>query len=134
MELMFEGIKNYNVSVREWMDDVIFLYKLVSGQADHSYGIHVARLAGLPKQVIGRAREILGNLEINSISSNGIPSLVQSDIAKKKKQEVQPELFSQKENPLIGKIRTLDINNISPLDALNLLNEWKKELKEDIEK
>ncbi|MBU1086763.1 MAG: DNA mismatch repair protein MutS [Candidatus Omnitrophica bacterium] len=128
MEMMFKGIKNYNVSVREWNDEVIFLYKLIQGQADHSYGIHVARLAGLPKQVINRAREILGNLEINSISSNGIPSLVQSDINKKKKQEVQPELFSQKENILISKIRAIDLNQLSPIEALNLLDQWKQEI------
>ncbi|MBU1045104.1 MAG: DNA mismatch repair protein MutS [Candidatus Omnitrophica bacterium] len=128
MEMMFSGIKNYNVAVREWNDEVIFLYKLIQGQADHSYGIHVARLAGLPKQVIARAREILANLEINSISSNGIPSLVQSDINKKTKQEVQPELFSQKENVLIAKIRTIDINQLSPIEALKLLNQWKQEV------
>ncbi len=127
MEMMFKGIKNYNVAVREWNDEVIFLYKLMQGQADHSYGIHVARLAGLPKQVIARAREILGNLEINSISSNGIPSLVQSDI-NKKKQEVQPELFSQKENMLINKIRAVNINQLSPMEALNLIDQWKQEI------
>lgn len=126
MEMMFKGIKNYNVAVREWDDQVIFLYKLIQGQADHSYGIHVARLAGMPKQVISRAREILGNLEINSISSNGIPSLVHSDLDKKK-QEVQPELFSQKENLLSSKIRSIDINNLSPIEALNLINQWKQD-------
>jgi DNA mismatch repair protein MutS len=128
MEMMFEGIKNYNISVREWQDEVVFLYKLISGQADHSYGIHVARLAGLPKQVISRARQILANLEINSISSSGIPSLVQADGNKQKNNEFQPELFSHKENPLINKIRTLDINSLSPIEALNLIDQWKKEI------
>ena len=82
MELLFKGVKNYNVSVREWNEEVIFLYKLIRGSSDHSYGIHVARLAGLPNEVIQRAREILSNLEINSMSEEGIPSLVKSDLKK----------------------------------------------------
>ncbi len=130
MELLFKGVKNYNVSVKEWNEEVIFLYKLIQGSADHSYGIHVARLAGLPNQVIHRAREILSNLEINSMSADGIPSLVRSDMKKTKKSEVQPELFQGRENPLISQIKGVDINNLSPIDALNLINEWKNRLKD----
>lgn len=128
MELLFKGIKNYNVAVREWNDQVIFLYKLIKGSADHSYGIHVARLAGLPAEVITRAREILSNLEINSISGDGIPSLVKSTKNKKGKHEVQPDLFQQKENALIKTIQSMDLNRISPLEALNLINKWKESL------
>ncbi|MCK4993446.1 MAG: DNA mismatch repair protein MutS [Candidatus Omnitrophica bacterium] len=131
MELLFKGVKNYNVSVREWNDEVIFLYKLIRGSSDHSYGIHVARLAGLPNEVIIRAREILSNLEINSMSADGIPSLVKSDIEKRRRKEVQPELFQNRENPLIAKIRGLDINNLNPIKALNLINEWKESLKKE---
>ncbi len=131
MELLFKGVKNYNVSVREWNEEVIFLYKLIKGSADHSYGIHVARLAGLPQQVISRAREILSNLEINSMSVDGIPSLVKSDIDKKAKGQIQPELFQNRENPLIAQIRSIDINNLSPLKALNLISEWKDSLKKE---
>ncbi|MFH1458840.1 MAG: DNA mismatch repair protein MutS [Candidatus Omnitrophota bacterium] len=128
MELLFEGIKNYNVAVREWNDQVVFLYKLIKGFADHSYGIHVARLAGLPKEVVQRAREILSNLEINSITGDGIPSLVKSDVLKNSKKEIQPELFNKKENPVVKEILLADINKISPLEALNLINKWKEAL------
>lgn len=129
MELLFKGVKNYNVSVREWNEEVIFLYKLMQGSSDHSYGIHVARLAGLPNEVIIRAREILSNLEINSMSAEGIPSLVKSDAQKIRKKETQPELFQSRENPLLAQIRGLDINKLSPIEALNLINEWKNNLK-----
>ncbi len=128
LELTLKGVKNYNVAVREWNSEVIFLYKLIKGAADHSYGIHVGRLAGLPREVIARAREILSNLEINSISNEGIPSLVKSDRDKKDKKEIQPELFQQQENKIVGKIRSLDVDRLTPLDALNLINKWKEEL------
>jgi len=131
MELLFKGVKNYNVSVREWNEEVIFLYKLIRGSSDHSYGIHVARLAGLPQEVIHRAREILSNLEINSMSAEGIPSLVKSDFKKTGKREMQPELFQDRENPLIARIRGLDINSLSPIQALNIINEWKDSLKKE---
>ena len=130
LELMFEGIRNYNVSVKEWNDEVIFLYKLAAGSADHSYGIHVGRLAGLPKEVIGRAREILSNLEINSVSYDGIPSLVKSSMRKK---EVQQELFTARENPLLNEIRNLEIDRISGLEALNLIHKWKENLNKENE-
>jgi len=133
MAILFNGIKNYNIAVREWNDEVIFLYKLVEGAADHSYGIHVARLAGLPQKVITRAREILSNLEINSMSSNGIPSLVKSGLNGKKIQETQPELFQHKENPVAGEIKATDVNDLTPLEALNLINKWKKSLNKNKE-
>ncbi len=129
LELMFDGIKNYNVAVKEWNDEVIFLYKLARGSADHSYGIHVGRLAGLPKEVITRAREILSNLEINSVSYDGIPSLVKSSAGKTA--EVQGELFAPKEDPLLNEIRNLEIDRVSGLDALNLINKWKENLKKE---
>ena len=126
LALTCSGVKNYNVAVREWNEDITFLYKVVPGFADHSYGIHVGRLAGLPKEVISRAREILSNLEINSVSSNGIPSLVKSDNDSK---EVQPDLFSQKESHIIKKLQAIDVNSLTPIEALNKLNKLKEELK-----
>ncbi len=75
LALTMKGVKNYNVAVREWEDKVIFLRKIVPGGADQSYGIQVARLAGLPRQVLGRAREILDNLEGNAINEVGQPKL-----------------------------------------------------------
>ncbi|MBU4304155.1 MAG: DNA mismatch repair protein MutS [Candidatus Omnitrophica bacterium] len=133
MEMLFKGIKNYNVAVREWNDEVVFLYKLIPGSADHSYGIHVARLAGLPREVIARAREILSNLEINSMSHEGIPSLVKSNKKDSANQEKQGELFQAKENPIIAEIRSLEVNHLSPLEALNMISGWKERLRKEHE-
>ncbi len=128
LELTLKGVKNYNVAVREWNDEVIFLYKLMKGSSDHSYGIHVGRLAGLPPEVIRRAREILSNLEINSLTSDGIPSLVKSGDKGGKGKARQLSLFAtEKENPVLGRLRLLDLNGLTPLEALNLLGQLKKE-------
>ncbi|MCM8813229.1 MAG: DNA mismatch repair protein MutS [Candidatus Omnitrophica bacterium] len=128
LELTCAGIKNYNVAVREWNDEVLFLYKLARGAADHSYGIHVGRLAGLPRQVIVRAREILSNLEINSLSADGIPSLVKSDQRPHAAAARQPELFCAPENPVLADLRSVDINRLTPLEALNRLQQWRDQL------
>src|SRR3990170_145835 len=78
LALLRENIRNFNVAVREWNDQVIFLHKIVPGGADRSYGIHVARLAGLPQELLGRAREILLNLEKGEFSPEGMPRLAQT--------------------------------------------------------
>ena len=85
------GVKNYNVAVREWHDQVIFLHKILPGGTDKSYGIQVGRLAGLPKAVIARAKEVLGNLEESELSAEGKPKLAKT----KKKSEVReaPQMF-----------------------------------------
>ena len=75
LESTREGVRNYNVAVREWNDQIIFLHKIVKGGADKSYGIQVARLAGLPDDLIARAREILANLEQAELSADGKPAL-----------------------------------------------------------
>ena len=101
------GVKNYNVAVREYGEQIIFLRQIIPGGADKSYGIHVAKLAGLPPEVISRAQDILENLENNSIAEAGQPSLVtksrymireQRQKYKKEKPEsdhIQPTLFDQ---------------------------------------
>lgn len=126
MEAHFERVKNYNVSVRELEDKVIFLRKLKKGGSEHSFGIHVARMAGLPKSVIKRANEILAELE----KSHGKHSLSKpvSDIADKR--EGLQLSFFQLDDPVLKQIRdeikNLDINNLTPLEALNKLSEIKK--------
>jgi len=72
------GVKNFNVAVREWHDQVIFLHKILPGGTDKSYGIQVGRLAGLPKEVIARAKEVLGNLEESELSAEGKPKLAKT--------------------------------------------------------
>jgi len=122
--------KNYNVSVREWNDRIIFLRKVVEGCSDKSYGIQVARLAGLPKEVIERAKEILQNLEKNELDAEGIPKLARGKRAVHKvRKERQLPLFGPEEHPMMEKIRNLDISKMTPLEALTLLYDLKKELK-----
>ena len=75
---MLPRVKNYNVAVREWHDQVIFLHKILPGGTDKSYGIQVARLAGLPKEVIERAKEVLANLEEAELSAEGKPKLAKT--------------------------------------------------------
>jgi len=93
LALTKRGVKNFNVAVREWEDKVIFLRKIVPGGADKSYGIHVARLAGLPVNVIDRAREILDNLEGNAITETGQPKLAKTRRKAKSEPVPQPLLF-----------------------------------------
>ena len=90
-------VKNYNVAVREWHDQVIFLHKILPGGTDKSYGIQVARLAGLPKEVIQRAKEVLANLEEAELSADGKPKLAQrKQKAAVKEPAPQMYLFVQK--------------------------------------
>ena len=89
LALTMRGVKNYNIAVREWSEKIIFLRKILPGGTDKSYGIHVARLAGLPKAVIERAQEVLGNLEGNELGETGEPKLAQTR-ERKKKREAQP--------------------------------------------
>lgn len=131
LSLTCEGAKNYNFAVREWNNQVIFLYKIQEGGCDKSFGIHVARLAGLPKRVIKRAREILSNLELDSLSEEGKPKFTKSKERKKEKdekQEVQLDFISSIENQFIKEVKEIDVNKLTPVEALNLLNELKKKL------
>ena len=121
------GVVNAHVAAREWKDDIIFLRKIMAGRSDRSYGIQVARLAGLPGNVIKRAREILGGLERDELSRGGRPTLsgVPGD-----RQTDQLGLFAQPgadaDNELVRRLRTLDVDDTSPRRALELLAELKK--------
>jgi DNA mismatch repair protein MutS len=89
------GVKNYNVAVREWNDQIIFLRKIQPGAADKSYGIQVARLAGLPNEIIQRAKEILANLEASELNAQGKPRLAEAKVFRsrpKRKEEAKPQL------------------------------------------
>ena len=112
---LLPGVRNYNVAVSEADNDVVFLHKIVPGGADRSYGIHVAQIAGLPKPVIQRANEILNQLE----GSSG-KTLHQEEIEKS-----QLTLFPEN-NPLLDAFNDLDINSLTPIEALNLLYDWKR--------
>ena len=129
LELILPRVKNYNVAVKEWGDKVIFLRKIVPGGCDHSYGIHVAQLAGLPAKVIKRAKEVLNNLENEKLTPNDEPKLaIRKNNTYPTKQISQLDFFAQQEEELREKLNQFDINNITPIDALNKLNELKKML------
>ncbi len=122
-------VKNFNIAVKEWGEEIIFLRKLVVGGTNRSYGIQVARLAGIPDFVIRRARKILIDIEKHdhgsSISSNG-PGQSESQ----QKRHVQLSLFRKPEQVLIEKLRQIDIAQTTPVDALNFLNELHEKAKE----
>jgi DNA mismatch repair protein MutS len=120
-----ERVKNFNIAVKEWNDQIIFLRKLVPGGTSRSYGIQVARLAGLPSAVIERAREILDNLEGREVGEGGLP-LVASTRRKREKEEIhQLHLFGVEDHRLKRWIQKLDISSMTPLEALIELNKLK---------
>ncbi len=124
-------IKNYHVSVKEWKDDIIFLRKISPGPSDQSYGIHVAKLAGIPQEVVERAKEVLFNLEKKELDEWGLPRISYSD--SKRRDKAQLLLFEEdREREILKEIRdeieALNIQNMTPLEALNLLNELKQKV------
>ena len=142
LESMYERIVNYNVQVREHEGKVVFLRKLVRGGADHSYGIQVANMAGLPKELIQRAQVILEELEgqrleIQDSSENIAQTKVRKDAGKHLSNKVQPlaetdqmSLFTVATDPVLeelrNKLEAIDPNKLSPMQALLLIDEWKK--------
>ena len=121
-------IKNYNIAVKEWNDEIIFLRKLVEGGTNRSYGIQVARLAGVPNIVIQRAKKILYNIENDEHSLKAIPALCNGENLSQKG-HVQLNLFSKMDHFIIEKLRKVDISKMTPLDALNYLNELQEKAK-----
>lgn len=119
-------VKNFNVAVKEWQDEVIFLRKIVPGGCDDSYGIHVAKLAGVPKEVLDRAKEILIELEQGDLSYEKLPKTRQ----KPKVQQYQLSIFSAKDNQIAQELKKMDTNKLTPIEALNKLNELKKKAEE----
>jgi DNA mismatch repair protein MutS len=116
----FPRIKNYNVAVREWKGKVIFLHKIVDGATDRSYGIQVARLAGIPGEILGRAKEVLQQLE------NGNRGSYRENLFRHiKGQPWQLHLFYDQPDPIRKKLKEIEINSLTPLEALNKLEELK---------
>jgi len=117
-----ERVKNFNIAVKEWNDQIIFLRKLVPGGTSRSYGIQVARIAGLPEQVIDRAKEILENLEGEDLDEAGRPRLAHSEKLKGKQASLQLNLFGVQDQRLKKRLKSLDISSMTPLEALIELN------------
>ncbi len=126
MEKTFERIRNYNVSVREVNGKVIFLRKLVRGGSEHSFGIHVAKLAGMPASIVERANRILADLEQAAKSGNLAKP---TDQIGESRAGMQLSFF-QLDDPVLEQIRdelrALDINSLTPLEALNKLSEIQR--------
>jgi DNA mismatch repair protein MutS len=145
LALTMDRVKNYNVAIKEWNDQIIFLRRVVEGGADKSYGIQVARLAGLPSTVIARAREVLANLEKAEFDETGEPTPAsrsgqddrgtrgqgeradaetrgRGDAAK----ERQLGLFATRDANLVREIAEMDLNAMTPIEAMNKLSELKK--------
>jgi DNA mismatch repair protein MutS len=119
-------IKNCNIAVKEWNDQIVFLRKIVEGGTSHSYGIQVARLAGLPSEVIERAREILRNLEKGEFAEGGMPRIARG----KKNVPVPPSpqlsLFAEDIDPVRQKLKEIDVTAMTPIEAITLLDELKR--------
>ncbi len=121
------GVGNLHVSAREWQDSVVFLRKIEPGGSDRSFGIQVARLAGLPAGVVARAQEILGNLERTEFDREGRPRLAHSDSAPAPAGR-QLALFSGQDEAVLDDLRRADPDQLTPIQALALLAELKKRL------
>jgi len=129
MEKSFKRIKNYNVSVKEVDNKIVFLRKLVRGGSEHSFGIHVAQLAGMPKSIVKRANEILAQLETDN-RKQGISKPMKKISSGREGYQLS---FFQLDDPILSQIRdeinNLDVNNLTPVEALNKLSDIKRILK-----
>jgi DNA mismatch repair protein MutS len=114
-------LRNYNVQVREIEDRVVFLHKIASGSADKSYGIHVAQLAGVPEEVLSRAREVLADLESHHVTTQDPPG-------RRKRRPAQPSLFAASDDPVLEALREFDTNRATPEEALAQVKRWRRDL------
>ncbi|MBL7133067.1 MAG: DNA mismatch repair protein MutS [Phycisphaerae bacterium] len=127
LEKLLDGTTNLNVAVREWADQVIFLHKIVPGGTDRSYGVHVARLAGVPKEVIDRARALLPQLQAHLAEGLDMPELAERARAA----AAQMELFADPATRAARQIKEADLENLTPMQALDLLRKVKGELQSE---
>lgn len=133
LALTMPRIKNYHVSVKEWKEEIIFLRKIVPGPSDKSYGIHVAKLAGVPRSVIERAKEVLFNLEKLERDEAGLPRIAYHSRRKRDKTQLllfKEEREGEKLRELKEEIRNCDLSSMTPLEALQFLDGIKKRLEE----
>ena len=135
LEGKLNNVHNYCIAVKEKGDDIVFLRKIVKGGADKSYGIQVAKLAGVPDSVIDRAKEIVEELIANDITA-GTRKLVVDNSSRKKKEKLdevdlaQMSLFDTvKDDDIIDELRNADVGNMTPLEALNKLYELQNKIK-----
>jgi DNA mismatch repair protein MutS len=126
------GVINAHVAAREWKDDIVFLRKIVSGRSDRSYGIQVARLAGLPAPVVARAKEILAGLERDELSRGGRPTLSGAAGDPRTSQlglfaaPAEDPVRTVPDSPVIQRLKDLDVDDVTPRQALEMLAELKR--------
>ncbi|MFQ5498120.1 MAG: DNA mismatch repair protein MutS [Candidatus Zixiibacteriota bacterium] len=121
MASLYDSIENYQVAVKRWEDQVVFLHQIVEGGCDDSYGIEVARLAGIPRSTVSRARQILRLLESGKFTQRELGESIY-------KEKVQPTLFDPKPSAVEQRLKELDMDQMTPLDALVLLQSLKKDM------
>ena len=114
-----EGVENYCISVKEHGEDVIFLRKIIRGGADKSFGVHVARLAGVPHPVLVRAHEIQARLEVSNINQKGIGQNILEDNADRPAEQV--DIFDFEKTEIINELQSIDVMALTPMDAINKL-------------
>jgi DNA mismatch repair protein MutS len=141
LETQLPGVRNFNVAVKEWDDQVVFLHQIVPGAADKSYGIHVAQLAGVPRSVNERAREVLAWLESQHQAAQPDACVVAGNTHSPppstngrndgRANHWQLTLFGFEEHPLLDEIRSAKLDELSPLAALELLHEWQSRLADE---
>ncbi len=118
----FKGVKNLNVAVREWEDQVIFLHRIIEGGTDRSYGIHVARLAGVPREVLDRARQLLGELSVQHV---GRPRVSRGRKSDRDVDANQMPLFLDPAQELRQALGGTSLDALTPIQAFDLLRQWK---------
>jgi len=130
LALVLPGVKNYNIAVREWEDEIIFLRKILPGGTDKSYGIQVARLAGVPRSIIERARDILTRLEAETLDFNNKPRFAPTRVKARKPRQMQLSLFGSPHDDTIEEIRKLNVENLTPVEALVKLQEIRDKIRQ----
>ena len=128
---MLPRLANRSMAVKEWRGSILFLHRVVDGTADHSYGIHVARLAGVPDDVCVRAAEILTNIERHELNVTGSPTM-QSPARTAGDRLNQLDLFRSASDEITDRIRRLDLEDMTPIEALNLLSELRSKVDGDV--
>ena len=119
----FKGVRNLNVAVREWEDQVIFLHRIVEGGTDRSYGIHVARLAGIPRPVLERARQLLSELAVHHVGNSKAPKN-----RRKVESESQMQLFSDPSGKIADELRAVNLDVLTPMQAFDLVRKLRNDL------
>ncbi|OQC07588.1 MAG: DNA mismatch repair protein MutS [Candidatus Cloacimonetes bacterium ADurb.Bin089] len=131
LENLYPDIKNYNVAVKQWNEEMIFIRKIERGGSDQSYGIQVARLAGIPEKVIRRAKEILRNLEEHEISPQGLSATIRKKLVRDVPQIDIFEILADKaseNDPVLKEIKDIELDKLSPIEAWQFLQQIQNKL------